>query len=81
MAKRPYGIIGHVNGSKLALAAALMMVGTVAPRAIVDQDMGKMMDRRITAMDNQFPCYDGKRGSKRTKKEKLYKNPKTRWRV
>ena len=78
------GMIGHVGFGRsrgLALASAFAMLATVSPAIIHGEDVGKIMDRRRTQYENLIPCVDGKKGAKQMRKDRLRKDPRTRWRV
>jgi hypothetical protein len=80
---RRVGIIGHVGrgGVNLAVAAALAFAGaTAAAPAYTNHD--RLMDRQRQRHEEMFAPYaDGKKGLKKARRDKLYKNPATRWRV
>lgn len=80
------GFIAHVGLGRtrgLMVASAIAMLATASPAAVFGgPDSQTLMDRQRTSIASYCePSTDGKRNVKRAKKEKLYKNPATRWRT
>lgn len=72
---------GHGHTKGIMLAGALAMLATASPAAIMNApNSNKLMDRQRSALDCE-PSTDGRRDQKRAKKDALYRNPATRWRV